>query len=412
MRSVWISDRGASRGRRGARLLCALALALGCATPTLSSASSPGEFAAFSLVRARDAQERDTTSAAPYRSNLPWPVGRVEAERKRWAVGTAGLEYDSHPVVLSNAWGTLDEMSDADAANGVWFVDAGGELFEHGAWSGGAAVAYWGNAWSGWDRTTHYPELATHIDWRLGEPWALRLRYDLGYANVGGDGFATTHHVGPRIYRDWGGFGVSEAYFEYYDYDFHRIGATYPRTETGMPGGPCAFPGGPIPTPCGPPDSKADRDRRIRSGFGLIFAGEHRVRLEGSGAVLRGGYFYQHSIPDGAEFHGQSHAFWMGAAVPLPARFEFDSSFTYTYRFTRDPTSFADPDDLAPNTVYPLQGTRRFDHVVRVYSALARPITKRVSAAAEYGYTHHQSNLESFDFDRHRIGATVTVHFE
>ena len=98
--------------------------------------------------------------------------------------------------------------------------------------------------------------------------------------------------------------------------------------------------------------------------------------------------------------------------MPLPARFTLDSSLTYTYRFTRDPSSFPDPDDLAPNTVYPLPGTRRFDHVVRVVSALARPITEHVSAAAEYGYTHHRSNLESFDFDRHRIGGTVTVHFE
>jgi len=403
------------RGRRAGLLALALVapcLAVGCASGGLRLDPAPGEFAEFSLARARRAQQRDSTSAAPYRSDVPWPAGAVEAERKRWTVATVGVEYDDHPVLLSNTIGTLDELSSNDSAAGVWLVDIGGELFEHGDWSGGAAISYFGTAWSSWDRTTHYPDLTSFVDWDFGEPWSLRLRYDVGYADVSGDGFATTHHVGPRLYRDWGDFGVTEIAAQYYSYDFHRIGATYPRTQVGVVGGPCALPGGPIPTPCGPPDSNSNRERRDRSGFGIIGGVEHRIRLVASDTVLRGGYTYQHYIPKGAEFHGQSHAFWVESAIQLPAQLTLDTNLTYIYRFTRNTTSFPDPDDLAPNTVYPYAGHLRHDHIVSVYSALGRAITKHVSAAAEYAYTNQHSDLESFEYDRHRIGASVTVHFE
>jgi hypothetical protein len=382
--------------------------AAGAATPD----PRPDTDALFSLQRARRVQERDGTPAAPYRPDLSWPVGAEDAERKRWAIGTAGVEYDTHPVLLSNGIGTLDEFTSDGQVAGAWFLDVGAELFERGEFAGGLAGSYWGTDWADWDKATNYPTVVSWLDWNFGELWSLRLRYDLGYASVDLDGFATTHHVGPRFYRDWDENGVTELRGEYFSYDFHTLGDAYPQTVTGTPGGPCALPGGPIATPCGPNHNKAEPERRDRSGWGFILGGEHRMRIDVNETEIRGGYTYEHFIPEGAEFHNQVHEVWVGATTPLPLGFYLDSNLTFLYQATRNPSSFPDPDTLAPNQVYALPGKRRHDHVWRLYTALGRPITPHVDASIEYGFTDHASNLESFDYARHRIGAYVTVHFE
>jgi hypothetical protein len=241
----------------------------------------------------------------------------------------------------------------------------------------------------------------------------MRLRYDLGYASVDLDGFATTHHVGPSFFRDWSENGVSQIWAAYYDFDFHKDPTNYPQSPTnGGPGASCNFPGGPIATPCAQNDERTLAERRDRSGWGFLFGGEHRVRIDFNDTEIRGGYTYQHYIPDGAEFHNQVHAVWIGATTPLPLGFVLDSNVTYLYQMTRNPSSFADPDSLAPNRIYRQEGERRFDNVWRVYTAIGRAITPHVSASVEYGFTDHGSNLESFDYARHRVGGYVTVHFD
>lgn len=393
----------------------AILVVLGAAGIAEAAAPDPGvdTDTLFSLERARRVQERDTTPGAPYRSNVPWPVGAADADRNRWAIGTAGAEYDEQPTLLSNGIGTLDEIDSDGQAAGSWFVDLGSELFSRDEFAGGLAGSYWGTAWSDWDKTTNYPAVTAWFDWEFAEKWAMRLQYDVGYASVDFDGFATTHHVGPRFYRDWSDNGVTEVRFEYYDYDFHTLGESYPQARAGAAvGETCGLPGGPISTPCGEFDSRTLPERRDRSGWGFIMSGEHRMRIDFNDTELRGGYTYQHYIPDGAEFHNQTHEVWLGATTPLPLGFYFDSNVTYYYQATRNPSSFADPNTLATNRVYAQEDERRHDHVFRLYTALGRPITPNISASVEYGFTDHSSNLDSFDYARHRVGGYVTVHFE
>ena len=59
-----------------------------------------------------------------------------------------------------------------------------------------------------------------------------------------------------------------------------------------------------------------------------------------------------------------------------------------------------------------LPGYRRHDTIWRWYTAIGREITPNVSASLEYGFTDHDSNSDSFDYARHRIGGAVTVHFD
>jgi hypothetical protein len=362
--------------------------------------------AMFSLERARRAQQRDAVAAAPYRSDVPWPVGAADDSGRRWVIATAGPEWDEQPVLLSNGIGTPDEIARGSHGAGVWFVDAGTELFRSGGWSGGLAGSYWGAAYSDIDFDTHHPTVAAWLDWNFGDDKALRMRYDFAYSWVDLDSFATTHHVGPRFFKNWGRGGVMKLWCEYYDYDFHL----------GLPDVPTAAPGARPGTcgslfPCGP-DEFSDGGRKDRSGWGFIFGGEHRVQLDWNDTEIRGGYVYQHYIPDGSEFHNQSHELWLGATTALPLGFVLDGNLAFLYQGNRNYPSFPDPDELRPNRVWNLPGIRRHDRIWRVYTALGRSITRHVSASLEYAFTDHDSNLGVFDYDRHRIGGYLTVHFD
>jgi hypothetical protein len=405
------------RGARCLGLALASAAALASASPAAAGmpARDDDANAIFSLQRARREQQRDATAAAPYRSNLPWPAAAAAAAAdgapRRWAIATAGPEFDEQPILLSNGIGTLDEMARDSHGAGVWFADVGSELFRSGAWSGGLAGSYWGAAYSDVDFDTNYPTVASFVDWSFGETAALRLRYDFGYSWVDLDSFATTHHVGPRIYKDWGRGGASEFRAEYYSYDFHLGLPDFPTKEIGAPRGFCRPLDDPLPHACGP-FQKSGGDRRDRSGWGFIVSGEHRVDLDFNDTEIRGGYTYQHYIPEGAEFHNQSHEIWLAVTTALPFGFLLDTNLTFLYQGNRNEPSIPDPDTLVPNRIYSLLGYRRHDRIWRWYTAIGRAITPNVSASMEYGFTDHDSNFQAFDYARHRIGGYVTVHFE
>jgi hypothetical protein len=389
------------------------------ALPSLAVAAAPVErdeaSVLFSLQRARRAQQREATPGAPYRSNLPWPVGAEDESRRRWAMGTAGPEWDDQPVLLSNGIGPPEEIAGDDHAAGVWFFDVGAELFDKSEFSGGLAASYWGAAYSAISFDTHFPTLSPWIDWNISETAALRMGYNFGHAWVDLDSFATTHFVGPRFFKSWGRAGDSQFRAEYYDYDFHVPLPDVPTEDLPIDGlcitalgSPPAIPSAPS---CGP-EEKSEGSRMDRSGWGFIFSGEHRVRLDWNDSEIRGGYTYQHYIPDGPEFHNQSHEIWLGATTDLLLGFVFDSNVTFLYQSARNPSSYPDPDTLVPNEVYKRPGYRRHDRIWRVYAAIGRKLARHASASLEYGFSSHDSNLDVFDYDRHRIGGYLTVHFD
>lgn len=369
--------------------------------------------AIFSLEWARRRQQRDATPGAPFRSNIPWPA-RVEGDEGRWWANiSAGGEWDTQPVLFPNGIGDVDEIHrDSNEAAGAWFADGGGEVFRSGDLAAGVATTYWGSAHSDIDFDTHYPTLATWFDWRFTERWSLRLNYNFGYAWVDNDAFAMTHFVGPSFSANWGHWGETMFRGDYYNYDFKQIPPDYPRGEESFPGGQCVVtpPGPPSPFPCAP-EGKTEGARRDRSGWGFILSAEHRMDLDWNHTQIRGGYTYQHYIPEGAEYHNQSHEIWLGATTALPFGFMLDGNVTFLYHGSRNVTSLPQPRDFVANEVYSLRGYRRHDRIWRVYTAIGRPIARNISASVEYGFENHDSNLEPYDYDRHRIGGYLTVHF-
>jgi hypothetical protein len=369
--------------------------------------------AVFSLEWARRRQQRDATPGAPFRSNIPWPA-RVESDERRWWANlSAGGEWDTQPVLFPNGIGDVDEVyHDSHEAAGAWFADAGGEVFRSGDLAAGLATTYWGSAHSGIDFDTHYPTLATWFDWRFSERWSLRLNYNFGYAWVDNDAFALTHFVGPSFFADWGRAGETMLRGDYYNYDFKQAPSDYRTGDQPFEGGLCVNPPpAPPPTFSCAPRQYSQGSRRDRSGWGFILAGEHRINLDWNNTQIRGGYTYEHFIPEGAEYHNQAHEIWLGATTALPWGFLLDGNVTFMYQSARNETSVPQPDDFVPNRVYKLRGYRRHDRIWRVYTAIGRPIARNISASVEYSFENHDSNLEPHDYDRHRIGGYLTIHF-
>jgi hypothetical protein len=342
---------------------------------------------------------------------VPWPAQGARDERKRWLRVSGGGEWDEQKTLLSNGIGEPDEIANRSLGGGAWFADAGSELFRTDRFAAGLAAAYWGDASANAKFDAHYPSATVWLDWSISEPKALRLRYDVGHARVNMDGYATTHAVGPRFYNDWGTAGVTEIRGEYYDYDFHIALPDYVTEDLPLDGLCVSPPGVPSPDPCHSMDF-TDGDRRDRSGWGFVFAGEHRTRFDWNDSELRGGYHYQHYIPDGAEFHNQSHQVWIEGTTRLPLGFVVNANVTFLYQGNRNLPSFGDPSEFAPNRVYEPPGIRRHERILRTYVALARPIVPHVNASLEWYFTNRDSNLEAFDFHGHRIGAYVTAYFE
>jgi hypothetical protein len=393
----------------GILLWPALAAAL---PPDSEERVSPAQV--FSLSWARRRQQREATPGAPFRSDIPWPARVPGDERRWWANLSAGGEWDTQPVLFPNGIGDVYEIhDDSHEAAGAWFVDGGGEVFRSGNFAAGIATTYWGSAHSGVDFDTHYPTLASWFDWHFAERFSLRLNYNFGYAWVDNDAFATTHFVGPSFFADWDGWGETMLRGDYYDYDFKQIPPDYRTGDEPQEGGYCVVPPPDPPPPfsCAP-EQFSHGARRWRSGWGFIFAGEHRVELDWNKSEIRGGYTYEHFIPDGAEYHNQAHEFWLGGTTALPFGFLLDGNVTFIYQSARNETSVPpQPRDLVPNRVYSLRGYRRKDRIWRVYTAIGRSITRNISASVEYGFENHHSNLEPYHYDRHRIGGYLTIHF-
>jgi hypothetical protein len=364
---------------------------------------------AFPLQQARRDQQREMTAAAAYRAVLDWPVGAAAGaeDRQWWISGSAGIEFDADVVLFTNAVGPPDEIDEEDHVGGVWFIEGGSELFDSGRFSGGLLGSYWGTAYTDLDGfDTNFPTIGSWVDFATTDATELRLRYDFGYAWVDGDGLAASHHVKQSFFAGWDTAGDTEIFAEYYYYDFDQSEKDVPTADgTGAPG-TCSTP--PSLYPCGP-DSRADGDRKDRTGWGFTFGAEHRKELAFNNTQIRGGYFYQHYIPDGAEFHNQSHLIWIGARTSLPLSLIFDLETSLMYQSARNKSAYPDPDQLAPNVEYTLQDIRRHDVVWKISTALGREIVPGVSASIEYAYTHRGSNYEVFDHNLHRLGAYLTV---
>ena len=92
----------------------------------------------------------------------------------------------------------------------------------------------------------------------------------------------------------------------------------------------------------------------------------------------------------------------------LPADVVADLEVGYAYRPHQNPTTFNDPSFL--DAFNPPRATDdRRDHVYSLDASLEKDLSEHWSVSTAYHFVHSNSNSGFFDYDRHVVGAYVTV---
>ena len=123
----------------------------------------------------------------------------------------------------------------------------------------------------------------------------------------------------------------------------------------------------------------------------------------------------------GPEVRLAAHARVPERLGPLPLGFLSDwtvgVSGAFFHRSFRHPTTFPDPIDrlavthLQNGVGYSLRGTDRTENEIRTEVSMGRSLTERVGLELHWRYQRNRSSADVFDFERHRIGATLSVGF-
>ncbi|NIR40027.1 MAG: hypothetical protein GWN79_21110, partial [Actinobacteria bacterium] len=69
----------------------------------------------------------------------------------------------------------------------------------------------------------------------------------------------------------------------------------------------------------------------------------------------------------------------------------------------RHPSTYLDPGDFT------LSDKERQEHDVGVEVVLERQVTDRIGASLRWRFRNNESNRDVYEYDRHRIGAFVTI---
>ena len=125
--------------------------------------------------------------------------------------------------------------------------------------------------------------------------------------------------------------------------------------------------------------------------------------------MLRGGYTFHRYWSDGREWDFDSHRFHLGGSVLLPLDVVLDAEVGWAYRPHENSPTYVEP--LKPGQITPDQPTSndRLDHVTTLDASLEKDLTEHWSVSTAYHFIHSDSNSGFFDYDRHVIGAYVTV---
>ena len=116
---------------------------------------------------------------------------------------------------------------------------------------------------------------------------------------------------------------------------------------------------------------------------------------------MRGGPFFLYYAAEGSEYDHWGVGAWAGVERKLPWELTLDVLGSVAYVPYANPSTFQVP---------PTSDDRK-DVISMVQVALSRPIFARTTLTARYRYQDNHSNTDVFDYDRHVVGAYVTVAF-
>ena len=339
-------------------------------------------------------------------------LGRLAAGRlHRWGSVRLGAEYDDNAVLRGRGVVLPDEISDESDERLVWLASVGGEWVRTETWLASAGFTYQGSAHDTLDEfDIHYPSLTLWIDRPLDSRWTARVLVSTGYAWVDDEPFLVTQRAEGALFYTGEGGAHSRFHLTVYRDDFKFESADVPDAR---PSGSCEE----LLSPCSP-FGLDESSARNRDGNGWLAGLEHILPLSDLGLELTAGASWHRFSARGSEYSFAGPEVRAGARLKLPWEWDLEAAAAHLYRSFRHPTTFPEPDGF-PTATHPLQngvqyslrGTPRTENETRVEVTLGRTFESMTRFQLRWSYQRNRSSAAVFDFDRHQIGAYVTVGF-
>lgn len=314
----------------------------------------------------------DVTDASPAHplsrsaGSLRDQVTADSAEARRWNLAlTAGLEYDSNPLVAGKG------LVRKDDGRGVYRVRGSLRLYEND----------WASLDAGYDAffSTHFDQtrvdLMTHVGWASGsvqlEPVRFSLRYDYAYTQISiSKKFRGLHRVTPSALVSEGEWGVVQTFFQYQHLDY------YPSLLT----------------------AALDRD-----GDEYAVGVNQFIFLPAPLQYLRIGALGDFLDTEGSEFDYDAWEVNAGVGAGLP----FGVQLTLLYRFIQR--------DYRNSSIFRREGvfgfTRRDEDIHRLTAEAAIPIGEHWEISAAGSFNFHDADVRIYDHNRHIAGSYLTYRF-
>jgi tetratricopeptide (TPR) repeat protein len=334
--------------------------------------------------------------------------------------GGAGVEYDDNVILQGGVTQFVEPGSEftndgKKDGRGVWYVDAGVQLFNVGDWSGGLAGGYTGNAqFDLTDFDTNYPRIGAYVANRIDSHTMAQARYQFGFAWIGGDSFLRTNSAELGLSHIWPKAGSTIVLADMIWNDFRFSNDDVQDGPGPPPGGSCVPPLG---LPCGPPGVNESRERD-RDGFGVSLGAEHRYRFhirDGIDEILEqveiiGGYRFRYYNSQGDEWKHYAHIFSVGLEIELPRDFSFNTRASLEYRDFANPSTY--PDSEVVDEEYTLSNSDREEYEVIFEAEIEKQLSAYLSVSARWTYVDNDSNRRVYDYTRNIVGGYVNFRFD
>lgn len=330
----------------------------------------------------QDAIDADPTS--PWADRARSALARIDARTgtRRWASLTAGMEYDSNAVLRGDGVAVPSEISGDNDWRGVWRLEAGQVFWTHEDWSSGVVAGYQGYAYTDLDEfNLHYPSVSVWLDRRIDDKTLLRMLPSFGYGWRDQDDYIATYGLTTELHRSFDDLGSGRLFVR-----FDRDNLLFDVREDGF----------------APFD---DRKVRNRDGNRWTFGYDHYYPFDAK-TVFRGGFSHERYDARGREYSFLGYMPWVGASRDLFWKLVVHARVDYQRRVYRHPSSYQDTPFVLPQE---FSNRDRKENDVGTELALERRFSDAVSASVRWRYRDNSSNRDVYDYDRHRIGAFVTI---
>lgn len=309
-----------------------------------------------------------------------------------WASITGGYESDSNVVLRGQGVDLPQDITDEADWRAIWNANAGYRFLNTPDWSAGAAFNYTGTAQNKLtDFDYDYLVGTAWVDRRIAEDLSAHLQGDYAYGWVDGDSWVSEVAATPALDYEWAPDLYTRLFgrFSWTNYYF-------------TPDDSSAY-APPAPSWFGPSELREYRNRDGRAEQGGV---EQGVPLDSLRTQLTAVALFTRYHAQGSEYSFRGVGGWLSSETLLPSDFTLRTLAGFTYRGYLNDTSF----ETAPPVGGPPTSDKRRDQVVDTEIVLEHPLGYDwLVGSARWRYTHADSTVKVFDYDRVIYGLYVSV---